>query len=336
MAADTKQLILDCLDKQGSATSKQLGEHVGISRQALNVHLRALIDAGKVYKSGSTRAAIYYPAEVAPAARTFKKTLALPGLDENLVYMEMAAVMNLQSALTVSQQALVNYAFTEMLNNAIDHSESERCKVSVSLDAARLEFEIRDHGIGVFYSIASKLGLEDEHAAMIELLKGKTTTMPEAHSGEGIFFTAQAADRFTLRSHRIELVWDRARQDTFVAQGRQLQGTLVGFSLNRSSRTRLQDVFSRFAPGEYDFEFAKTKIMVKLLQPEYISRSEAKRLVANLEKFREIELDFSNVRLVGQGFADEVFRVFQRRHPDIRIRVIRAKAAVEAMIRHVS
>jgi len=45
-------------------------------------------------------------------------------------------------------------------------------------------------------------------------------------------------------------------------------------------------------------------------QTEYISRAEAKRLVVNLEKFREVELDFGGVDLVGQGFANELFRVF--------------------------
>jgi len=104
--------------------------------------------------------------------------------------------------------------------------------------------------------------------------------------------------------------------------------------LNRSSRTRLEEVFSRFAPEEYDFEFAKTKILVKLLRAEYVSRSEAKRLVANLEKFREIELDFRQVRLVGQGFADEVFRVFHQRHPHIVIRTTNTSPSVDAMIRH--
>lgn len=335
MAADTKQQILDYLENRGSSTSKQLGVRLGISRQALNVHLRALIDAGKIYKSGSTRAAVYYPFDSAPAARTYNKTLALAGLDESRVYAQVAAVLNLGSALAANQQTIVNYAFTKMLNNAIDHSESERCRISATLDAANVGFEIRDQGIGVFRSIESKLGLEDEHAAMIELLKGKTTTMPEAHSGEGIFFTAQAADRLTLRSHRIELTWDRRKRDTFVAQGRHLAGTLVAFSLNRLSRTKLEDVFARFAPGEYDFEFSKTKIMVKLLRAEYVSRAEAKRLVVNLEKFREIDFDFSNVRAVGQGFVDEVFRVFQLRNPGIVINAIHASAAVDAMIRHV-
>jgi hypothetical protein len=71
------------------------------------------------------------------------------------------------------------------------------------------------------------------------------------------------------------------------------------------------------------------------LQREYVSRSEAKRLLHNLDKFSEIELDMREVKQVGQGFVDEVFRVFAAAHPAIIIRSTNASAAVDAMIRHV-
>lgn len=195
-------------------------------------------------------------------------------------------------------------------------------------------FEIRDFGIGVFESIAAKLALDDEYAAMVELIKGKTTTMPEAHSGEGIFFTSKIADRFVLRSHRIQLEWDRERDDAFVADIRHMRGTLVQFQLRRDARQSLDDLFGTYAPADYDSKFQKTKVRVKLLQTEYVSRSEARRLVLNLDKFSEVVLDFKDVKSVGQGFADEVFRVFVNRHPEIRITAEKAKPGVAAMLRH--
>jgi hypothetical protein len=159
--------------------------------------------------------------------------------------------------------------------------------------------------------------------------------MREAHTGEGIFFTARAADRFVLRSHRIQVEWNRIKDDVFVSNPRYLKGTTVSFALQRSSRLRLEEIFGEFAPEEYDFRFEKTKILVKLLQSDYVSRSEARRLLANLEKFKEIVLDFRDVKSVGQGFADEVFRVFAQRHPTITIATENTSPAVDAMIRHV-
>ena len=104
--------------------------------------------------------------------------------------------------------------------------------------------------------------------------------------------------------------------------------------IRRDARTRLEDVFQRFAPEEYDYRFEKTRLQVKLLRSDYVSRSEAKRLLANLGKFTEVELDFRGVERVGQSFADEVFRVFARDHPETTIRATNANTAIAAMIRH--
>jgi hypothetical protein len=128
--------------------------------------------------------------------------------------------------------------------------------------------------------------------------------MPDAHSGEGIFFTARSADIFVLRSHRIRLEWDNARADTFVSDERFTKGTKVEFTVRRDARRNLESVFAEFAPEEYDYRFEKTRIRVSLVQPQYVSRSEARRLTANLEKFRTVVLDFKGVRSVGQGFMD--------------------------------
>ena len=267
---------------------------------------------------------------------TLTRSLAIKGCDEDRVWDEVETHLQLKRALRPNVLAIMRYAFTEMLNNAIEHSQSDRCAIRVSLGAGRSSFEVRDHGIGVFHSIATKLKLPDEETALIELLKGKTTTMPEAHTGEGIFFTSRIGDDFTLKSHRIQIEWKRAKQDVFVSQPRFSAGTLVQFSLQRSARQTIEGVFGEFAPEQYDFQFQKTRVLVKLLQPDYVSRSEARRLLANLEKFREIVLDFRDVRSVGQGFADEVFRVFADRNPGIAVRSENANLAVMAMIRHVS
>lgn len=332
-SSSTRREILSYLRSNGSSSGPELATHLGITRQAVSLHIRGLIDAGKIVKTGSTRAARYYPADSAPNARRMKRDLLLPGLDESTIYEDVAIALNL-SRLPENVESIVHYAFTEMLNNAIDHSHSNRGTIEVTIDAATINFEVRDAGIGVFHSIAGKFDLVDEQAGMIELIKGKTTTKPEAHTGEGIFFTSKAADRFVIRSHRLQIEWDRDRDDVFVSDTRFMKGTLVQFALRRSSRRRLEGVFSEFAPGKYDFRFEKTRVLVKLLQSEYLSRSEAKRLLHNLHKFSEIELDMRDVNNLGQGFADEVFRVFATAHPDIRIRTINASGAVDAMMKH--
>jgi len=332
---DPKSKILNLLERSDAASGRELREHLAISRQALSVHLRQLIESGKVVKSGSTRAARYSLAARAPAPLAVRRDLALASLDEAEVYEEVALNLGLRGQLRSNVEAIVRYGFTEMLNNAIDHSEASRCRIEFQLEAGAASFEVRDHGIGVFHSIASKLGLADEREAMLELLKGKTTTMEEQHTGEGLFFTSKVADCFLLRSHRIQVEWNRAQQDVFVSARRFVRGTRVQFFVQRGTRRQIEQVFNEFAPEAYDFEFQKTRIHVRLLRAEYVSRSEAKRLLANLEKFREVVLDFKAVDSIGQGFADEILRVFPRRHPGIKFLTENANPVVAAMLRHV-
>jgi anti-sigma regulatory factor (Ser/Thr protein kinase) len=322
------------IEKNGSATGPELAAKFGISRQAVSLHLRQLIADGHVFKTGSTRAARYFPAEAAPEKRRIKRTLVLAGLDESAVYADFAIALNV-SRLPSNVEAILQYAFTEILNNAIDHSMSERCTAEISVDAAKAAFEIKDPGVGVFHSIADKFDLADEQTAMIELIKGKTTTMPEAHTGEGIFFVSRAADRFVLRSHRLQIEWDNNRDDVFVSDPHFNKGTTAYFEIRQSSRKSLAHIFAEYAPEKFDFRFEKTRVLVKLLRKDYVSRSEAKRLLHNLDKFSEVELDMRGVRNVGQGFADEIFRVFASTHPDVSIRTRNASVAVEAMLKHV-
>ncbi|MGI9229567.1 MAG: STAS-like domain-containing protein [Gammaproteobacteria bacterium] len=336
---NSKQKILAGLRAESPLSGKQLTRQLGISRQALNVHLKTLMASGEVVKTGSTKNSLYYSASVASdtgfAVSEFSRQLNLRATDEGKVYELLAATLHLKSELKASVESIMHYAFTEILNNAIDHAQTERGKINVAIDQGTINFTVRDFGIGIFESIASKYHLADEHAAMLELSKGKTTTMPEAHSGEGIFFTSKIADKLSIHSHRISIVWDNIKDDVYVSARRNLKGTLVEFTIKRTARRVLEKIFEEYASADYDYQFQKTKITVKLLQTEYISRSEAKRLMNNLHKFREVTLDFKGVKSIGQGFADEVLRVFKDRHPDILIHTINTNETVNSMLLHV-
>lgn len=331
-----KRQILAFLSRRSSASGGELRERLKLSRQALSLHLKHLLAEHKIVKSGTTRGASYRLAGRADQPIILTRSLATRGCDEDRIWDEIEVRLQLKRALRPNVLAIMGYAFTEMLNNAIEHSQSDRCTIQVVLGPSQISFDIRDPGIGVFHSIASKFHLPDEETALVELLKGKTTTMPQAHTGEGLFFTSRVGDTFSLKSHRIQIEWNRAKEDVFVSQPRFTRGTLVQFSVRRDARQTLDKVFGEFAPQKYDFQFQKTEVRVKLLQPDYVSRSEARRLLVNLEKFREIIFDFRDVRSVGQGFADEVFRVFADRNPHIVLRPENAGPAVMAMIKHVS
>ena len=99
----------------------------------------------------------------------------------------------------------------------------------------------------------------------------------------------------------------------------------------------MQEVYAQYQGEDSDGiqSFDKTHIIVglsKLGGERYVSRSQARRIILGLEKFKHIFLDFEGISTVGQGFVDEVFRVFQSKHPKMKIGYTNASDDVKFMI----
>jgi len=332
---DIKEKIMALVKEKKALSGVQLSEILGISRQAVNRHLKQLILNGSLIKEGVTRGAVYKTPTSGKNIKAFRINFPLKGLEEDKVFRQIGLVLNLTRLISPKAYENVRYSFTEMLNNAIDHSKSEKCRIEVLVDEFNFQFRIRDYGIGIFFSIHDKYALQDENSAVGELIKGKTTTMREKHTGEGIFFTSKVADEMFFRSHKIKLTFANQKNDIFIEEMKHIRGTEVFFSIKKRTRKKLEDVFSIYAPEEYDFRFEKTRAMVKLFQREYFSRSEAKRLLHGLDKFKEISLDFKGVNTIGQGFADEIFRVFMQNCPAITLKIVNLKPSLQTIVSHV-
>lgn len=332
-----KELILKEVRRRRQIRSPDVVTLLRVSRQTAAEHLRALVDKGKLIRRGSTRNAAY----VLPSKNSIQKSAdrkleiirAVKGLEEHRVFSEMSLGLNLSRALRPRALSIAEYAFTEMLNNAIDHSKSQKVRIEVVLSRRSFSFVIRDFGVGVFRNLRERFRLQDSLEAVGHLLKGRQTTAPEKHSGEGIFFTSKAADLFELRSERIKLAMDNQREDQSVSTEKHfIRGTEVSFRVRRQTRRVLSELFAQYT--NEDFEFDRTRVRVRLSEPKgaYVSRSEAKRLLSGLEAFKRVELDFRGVRGIGQGFADEVFRVFALSHPDIQVTALHTVPAVNMLI----
>jgi anti-sigma regulatory factor (Ser/Thr protein kinase) len=239
--------------------------------------------------------------------------------------------------------AVFSYVFTEMLNNAIEHSDSNAIMVRVGKNTYAINCAIEDFGIGIFSKIQNAMGLEEKRYAVLELAKGKFTTEPDSHSGEGIFFSSKAADKFSILSDGLAFVGGKYNTEVLLkdhTQIKQSRGTLVEFSIILEREASIMDIFQKFTQHPDDYGFNKTIVPVELLEyhesnPIFVSRSQAKRLLARFERFENIILDFSGITEIGQGFADEIFRVFQTRYPGSLIMTTNTTPAVDAMIKHV-
>lgn len=259
----------------------------------------------------------------------FRADLALPSLAEDAVWRAASDRLGLPADRPATR--IARYAFTEMLNNAIDHSGGQRVTVSVWALETCLAMEIADDGVGVFEHLARGLDLDDPYAALAELTKGKRTTAPHAHSGEGIFFTSKAVDKFDLEGNGIGWWVDNIRSDFAAAESEVARGTRVRMRIDPATTRDLVDVFRRYS---VDHEFVRSSPVIRLFEigVEFVSRSEAKRLMAGMESFEEIVLDFTGVQGVGQGFVDEVFRVWALAHPATALTPVNMAPAVRFMV----
>ncbi len=156
----------------------------------------------------------------------WRRELLVADLQEDAVWREVAEDV-LQDRLSPEGRSTAGYAFTAMLDNAIDHSAAATVRVSVWVSRHGIRAEVSDDGRGALPHLQQLLALEDVYDALGELTKGKTTTDPERHTGEGIFFTSKAVDVFTLESAGVRWTLDNVRADQAVGGSEVQQGTRV-------------------------------------------------------------------------------------------------------------
>lgn len=340
-----RDIIVELARRQGEFRASELLRKVDVTRQYLSRILSELVASGELVKIGSTRGARYASPEKARSGVfdvKFQRKLRNVQLEEHVVLQDIERSLAGYNAISEDVRNIFVYAFSEMLNNAIEHSKSKDIVVTIGLHDGALSFTVDDFGVGVFRNIMSKRRLTSEIEAIQDLLKGKTTTAPRAHSGEGIFFTSKVADTFILDSYGQQLIVDNLRHDLAVGEtrGRPKQGTRVTFTIALRSSRHLNDVFREYT-ADVDASgvpaFNKTEITVRLYQTGgvFVSRSQARRVLSGLEKFRVVVLDFDRVPMVGQAFADEIFRVFRLKHPHVEIRIDHANPSVKFMIERV-
>jgi len=307
-------------------------EHFGITRQAASRYMRKLIAEDKVLAQGNTRNK-QYALKKKPVNRW---ELDLNGLDESQVWRDKIEPLTRDYPTNVHD--IWEYGFTEMLNNAIDHSDGSKVIIDVYKGPISLDIHIIDDGVGIFRKIKESCGLDDERHAVLELAKGKFTTDPANHSGEGIFFTSRCFDCFDINSGNVFFDHhERINDEHWVMENENIMpGTIVSLELAANSDKNLEAIFSKYATAKDDYDFNKTVVPVSLLRhgkENLVSRSQAKRLMKRVERFKTVILNFKDVPTIGQAFADEVFRVFTLKHPEVKVVPVNTNPSVMRMVR---
>jgi len=313
---EIQHFILEHVGDHPRDIASLAAKHFGITRQALSRHLQALTAKNLLLAAGSTRGRSY---KLAPLVKRRWEYPITPALAE-----DQSWARDVRPLLQHHPKNVVDiwhFGFTEMFNNAIDHSGGSRIVVQIEQTAIATSVGLMDDGIGIFKKIQTALNLLDERHAVLELSKGKLTTDPAHHSGQGIFFTSRLLDQFAIFSGGVSFIHTRVAGEGWIWENPGTSpGTHVFMKLDNSSTRIDSDVFAEYSSGD-NCDFTKTGIPVRLAQfdDKLVSRSQAKRVLARVDLFKTVMFDFAGVETIGQPFADEIFRVFARSHRHIEL-----------------
>ena len=300
-------------NSKGGVTAGLLEKELGYSRQYIVRLLSRLMSQGEIHRRGKTRAAKYYPGSAVNEINYLELIKERQGLSEYVVFEEVIRRMKLNAQLNKNCLTIFDYAFTEMLNNAIDHSQSKKVWINVEIDHANITFIIKDLGIGAIESIKRGFEISDDFLALEHLFKGKQTTAKEAHSGQGIFFTSKVVDIYKIATSKMEFIINNIKADEFLGDIGQRKGTTVTCKIKKNTRRKIKDVFDKYTGDDYEFNQNIVKINLSK-HKRLMSRSEAKRLLLGLDEYTVLDFNFKNVDEVGQGFCDEIFRVYANKN----------------------
>ncbi|MFA6408917.1 MAG: DUF4325 domain-containing protein [Gammaproteobacteria bacterium] len=328
-----KDFILREVEEHPSDIATLTASNFGVSRVTANRYLDKLVQQGLLETTGKTKACRYTLRDLVQEKFSFPIT---KDTEEYQVWQQK--IRPLLNGVKENVLDICLYGVTELVNNVIDHSDSKDCQITVSRNARRIEIGIKDSGVGIFEKIRKECNLDDPHQALLELSKGKLTTDPKDHTGEGIFFTSKMFDKFFLASGKLSYSCARrVGADGLLvsneSEEKNVLGTTIVLNIGVDATHTSKEVFDQYTDDEY--RFSRTVVAVRLMQygeEQLISRSQAKRLLARFENFAEVVLDFDGIQEIGRAFTDEIFRVFQNAHPKIKITVINTTPEIDKII----
>lgn len=311
------------------ALAAHVADRLGVTRATATRALNRLATMQWLVRNGSPRRPAWRPGLLRQVVRRY----ALAGLDEDLPWARDFAPF---VALPAHVRRMVQHAFTELLNNAIDHSEGSGVTVSLRQTPSHVQLLVSDDGRGLFDKLGDAFGLCDPTLAMLELSKGKLTTQPQRHTGRGLFFTSKLADVFDLHANRHAFQQRQWQPHAWTpASALEHRGTSVYLAIALDTPRTLESVQNAYSLDGATPGFERTVVPLRLISSadaELESRAQARRVASRLQSFRRAELDFGGVPRIGQGFADELFRVQTASLPDVELVPMNMSPAVAAAI----
>ncbi|GMV47378.1 MAG: hypothetical protein AMXMBFR66_27760 [Pseudomonadota bacterium] len=329
--APLTQWITAAALQQPQALPELLMQRLAIGRRAAGRLLQRLAAAQWLSVEGTPRRRRYRPG----ALRQVVVRYALAGLQEDQAWRRDFAPCLL---LPAEVQRMAQHAFTELVDNAVEHSGGTQLTVSLRQTPLQLQLLVSDDGCGLFRHVARHCAIDEPALAMLELAKGKLTSAPARHCGRGLCFTSRLADVFDVHADGAGFQRRAWQPGQWHASGTALAGragTSVYLAIALDTPRTLDGVLRAASLDGRGYGFETTRVPLGLLTAGsglLASRADARRVVARLAQFRRVELDFAGIDAIGHGFADELLRVFGGAHPEVALVPVSAGPRVAAML----
>jgi hypothetical protein len=328
---DIVRFIIENVEARPDDIGPFTARRFGVTRATASNYLRRLVGDGRLTAKGRTRARSY----------ALKAALLASGIgrlspfaeDDELWRRELRPKLE---GLPKAALDACHFGFTAAVANAIVHSGGDILTWRLRLDARSVELTVTDDGVGAFARLKAALGLEDDGRALLELAKGGATIDPSRHAGRSLFLVSRMFEGFRLASGRLAYVCERDGDGRTRCRAERLsaplKGTLVTLQLDHVSAPAPGEVFARYA-GEGGRPRSEIAVALAASGGEPLaSRSQARRLLAGLERCCEANLDFTGAPETGPAFLHEIFGVFARAHPDVRLNALNADPVTAEMI----
>ena len=321
-----EKFLLQCISDEDPDFVDRTMAAFSVSRSTVYNYLTTLQQNGEVERVGGSM-----PYRVLYQTTRFTVDTSREHSEDRMWTREIAPLL---ADLPANVQKIWRYAFTAMMNNAIEHSRASAIICVVSRNRLSTIIGVLDNGTGIFRRIAQDVreaggeALTSAEAASL-LFAGGYTGAPDTHAGEGIFFTSRLMDHFAIRSDYQMFSTDGDEGDN---EAERFRGTAVQMALANDSKRELSEVMARYVDPEKGF--VRTEIPIaRFFGGDFpVSRSEARRLLTVLEGFEEAELDFVGIEEVGRDFAHELFGVAAGQGA-LTLKVKNAAPTVEAALR---
>ena len=315
--------------RQPERLDAELAARTGVSQRTARRALARLVELNWLVRDGSVRRPQWRPG----AMRQVVQRYALDGLAEDIPWaLDFGPCFTFPAGV----QRMVQHAFCELLNNAIEHSGGSHVTVSLRQTATQAQLLVSDNGLGLFERIAQTFAIASPALAMLELSKGKLTSQPHRHTGQGLFFTSKLADVFDLRANEAafqQREWDG--QGWRPQRALKHSGTSVYAAFALDTLRTLDGVRQAYSIDGSGVDFERTVVPLRLITSSIEgleSRAQARRVRERLGEFRRAEVDFGGVPVIGHAFADELFRVLAPSQPGLELVPVNMTPAVAALV----